>query len=425
MTANNDMKEVKDQAVVSEADDEKELKWVILSPKAKSTDTGINSKQNARIVHLPSSLPLDEPLQSIRLALGELVGYAHFTCFRLELDFETDLSSLDDVQNDLIASAIAGNASPYTTAPKGDEWQVIPRTYMHNNDNSSSSLVLDEYGDLRQVLERFKGGKISDGDDGIVQMRIKLDEYNLNRIREHIVRLRQLFSGEAQYLPVSQDLVLLSSDEENDHNKPDAEKDISSESSAKSPSEALPSLNGMKGLFQDYEAPNLSSFLLSCSGDGLSNQKSVNKEVKSISTMLKSVEEKCCVPVSIQFSGFHPPPSNRRLLGDLAYIEVFSNVKATDERIFVTATAAGFFVNESTSTVFDPSPAEKPCVSHTLLDCLLLRSKVVKDAWVGDNYECFLSCTIVFLFKTSDFFIFIVRCSKSSKAEVGVKHKII
>jgi protein TIF31 len=98
---------------------------------------------------------------------------------------------------------------------------------------------------------------------------------------------------------------------------------------------------------------------------------------------LNELEEKTRVKCTIRFSGFHPPPQNRRLMGDLAYLEV--TPPGETETIHLTAIPTGFYVNRSTSAGgnynFDPSPAAKPCFSHELLDCLLQRSETFLAAW--------------------------------------------
>ena len=107
------------------------------------------------------------------------------------------------------------------------------------------------------------------------------------------------------------------------------------------------------------------------------------KSVKEIIPKLNALEEKTRVPCTIRFSGFHPPPQFRRLMGDLAYLEVsLPDVKIVN----ITATPMGFFVNKSSSgdgnKKFDPSPATKHCFSHELLDCLLKYSDAFSESWV-------------------------------------------
>ncbi|KAF0692958.1 Aste57867_16004 [Aphanomyces stellatus] len=68
---------------------------------------------------------------------------------------------------------------------------------------------------------------------------------------------------------------------------------------------------------------------------------------------------------SIVLSGFNPPPGPRKLAGDLCYLEV----TLTDRKVFhITAHVAGFFINKSSGTKFDPTPAAAH--HHVLLDLL-------------------------------------------------------
>lgn len=79
----------------------------------------------------------------------------------------------------------------------------------------------------------------------------------------------------------------------------------------------------------------------------------------------------------IAFSGWNPPPPQRKAQGDLFYIEVDSG----DGVFQVTAIASGFFVNRSTKSRFDPRPAEQACFSHELLVTILGHSASIRNYW--------------------------------------------
>jgi len=104
--------------------------------------------------------------------------------------------------------------------------------------------------------------------------------------------------------------------------------------------------------------------------------------LKRIIPQLNEIEERTRVPCDVRFSGFHPPPPFRRFMGDLAYLEV---TLPDAELVSVSATSIGFYINRSSLTrgdyKFDPSPAESPCFSHELLDCLMQHSKSFSDKW--------------------------------------------
>ncbi len=94
---------------------------------------------------------------------------------------------------------------------------------------------------------------------------------------------------------------------------------------------------------------------------------------------LYDLNEASCVQCTVRHSGYHPPPAHRRTLGDLAYIECTLPGGST---VHITAFPRGFYVNRSTSSSFNPSPAKEACYSHTLLDCLLQHSKSLREAWL-------------------------------------------
>ena len=94
---------------------------------------------------------------------------------------------------------------------------------------------------------------------------------------------------------------------------------------------------------------------------------------------LYELNEASCVDCTLRHSGYHPPPANRRSLGDLAYIECTLPGGST---VHITAFSRGFYVNRSTSSSFNPAPAKDACYSHALLDCLLQHSKSLREAWL-------------------------------------------
>jgi protein TIF31 len=122
-------------------------------------------------------------------------------------------------------------------------------------------------------------------------------------------------------------------------------------------------------------------------GDGkVANKNSVGSISHKLGKHLVQLSKKCRVDCTIAFGGFNPPPANRRMLGDLAYVQV--NLPAGEGVVHITAIPTGFYVNRSSSPsggaiTFDPSPAAQPCFSHEILDCLLLKSSSLRIAWVS------------------------------------------
>ena len=87
--------------------------------------------------------------------------------------------------------------------------------------------------------------------------------------------------------------------------------------------------------------------------------------------ILHHLNSQTIIEATVRLSGYHPPPSHRRILGDLAYIEC---LLPNTPPIHITAIPLGFYLNNSTETTFDPTPATNSCYSHSLLDCLLQAS---------------------------------------------------
>lgn len=70
---------------------------------------------------------------------------------------------------------------------------------------------------------------------------------------------------------------------------------------------------------------------------------------------------------SISHSGWNPPPPNRKLLGDLLYLDIET---LEGETFYITCTITGFYVNKSRKDCFDPTPSARPCHSPHLLGLL-------------------------------------------------------
>jgi protein TIF31 len=83
---------------------------------------------------------------------------------------------------------------------------------------------------------------------------------------------------------------------------------------------------------------------------------------------------------SIFFSGWNPPPPPRKLRGDLFYLEVHFAVPNAPA-LHITAQSHGFYINKSSTSVFDPSPAPNANFSHELLDTLIASSPAISNSW--------------------------------------------
>jgi len=78
---------------------------------------------------------------------------------------------------------------------------------------------------------------------------------------------------------------------------------------------------------------------------------------------------------SVCFSGWNPPPGNRKLSGDLLYLEV---VTMENKTFHLTGWTKGFYVNATTATTFNPNAAEKALQSSTLVGVLSQLSPIFK-----------------------------------------------
>ena len=82
---------------------------------------------------------------------------------------------------------------------------------------------------------------------------------------------------------------------------------------------------------------------------------------------------------NLSFSGWNPPPGNRALQGDLLYLEITTHEGV---QVHVTANQEGFFVNQSTSTHFNPERAEPNYKSLTLVELLKKLSPLFKNKYL-------------------------------------------
>ncbi|XP_064613214.1 LOW QUALITY PROTEIN: clustered mitochondria protein homolog [Liolophura sinensis] len=89
---------------------------------------------------------------------------------------------------------------------------------------------------------------------------------------------------------------------------------------------------------------------------------------------LKDQKAPACLKV-LTYSGWNPPPGTRRLHGDLLYLYV---VTLEDKRFHLTASARGFYVNQSTEDDFNPKPASQKHLSHSLIELLNQLSPLFK-----------------------------------------------
>ncbi|KAK3710501.1 hypothetical protein RRG08_021316 [Elysia crispata] len=81
---------------------------------------------------------------------------------------------------------------------------------------------------------------------------------------------------------------------------------------------------------------------------------------------IKDTKSSRCLKV-LTYSGWNPPPGNRRMHGDLLYLYV---VTLEDKRYHITGCTRGFYLNQSTEDEFNPKQAQPKYLSHSLVDLL-------------------------------------------------------
>nr|GLL40869.1 clustered mitochondria protein-like [Ipomoea trifida] len=200
---------------------------------------------------------------------------------------------------------------------------------LHTKDGSNYHL--EDYNEISEVAD------ITSGNCSLEMVPALYDDRS---IRAHVYRTRELLSLSSLHSSLSTSLAL--------------QHETGQTTAAKSgePVKAdIPELDNMG--FVD----NISSLL--------SNLLSTNsKEVK-------------CVE-SIVFSSFNPPPSYRRLAGDLIYLDV---VTLEGNKYSITGTTKNFYVNSSMGNVLDPRPNKTGSEATTLIGLLQKISSKFKKAF--------------------------------------------
>eukprot|EP00268_Persea_americana_P021241 TRINITY_DN21205_c0_g1_i1.p1 TRINITY_DN21205_c0_g1~~TRINITY_DN21205_c0_g1_i1.p1 ORF type:complete len:199 (-),score=33.22 TRINITY_DN21205_c0_g1_i1:486-995(-) len=124
---------------------------------------------------------------------------------------------------------------------------------------------------------------------------------------------------------------------------------------------------------------------------------SLGNLVSSSSKEIKCVE-------SIVFSSFNPPPSYRRLVGDLIYLDVST---LEGHKFCITGTKKMFYVNSSSGNILDPRPAKAAFEATTLISLLQKISSKFKKGnpeFAGINCLSVMSYSFSLLQKISSKF---------------------
>lgn len=85
---------------------------------------------------------------------------------------------------------------------------------------------------------------------------------------------------------------------------------------------------------------------------------------------------------SLEFSGWNPPPSKRRMMGDFFYLKLVTFEKVTH---YITSFSRGFYLNKISDSAFDPSANSEPFFS--LLELISSVSEHFKKIYDGNLFE--------------------------------------
>ncbi|KAF9665748.1 hypothetical protein SADUNF_Sadunf16G0156000 [Salix dunnii] len=205
---------------------------------------------------------------------------------------------------------------------------------LHTKDGSTHQL--EDYNEISEVTDITSGG---------CTLEMVTAPYDDRSIRAHVHRTRELLSLSTLHASLSTSLAL---------EYETAQKKALGSDTGKT---EVPELDGM-GFMEDVtgSVAKLLSF--------------PTKEIK-------------CVD-SIVFSSFNPPPSHRRLVGDLIYLDV---ITLEGSKYCVTGTTKMFYVNSSTGNVLDPRPSKATSEATTLVGVLQKISPKFKKAF-REILEC-------------------------------------
>ncbi|KAM3686284.1 hypothetical protein ACJW31_11G186900 [Castanea mollissima] len=200
---------------------------------------------------------------------------------------------------------------------------------LHTKDCSTHHL--EDFNEISEVADITTGG---------CSLEMVPALYDDRSIRAHVHRTRELLSLSTLHASLSTSLAL---QYETTQNKASSPGDTAKTE--------VPELDGL-GFMEDVAG-------------------SLNNLLSSSSTEIKCVE-------SIVFSSFNPPPSYRRLVGDLIYLDV---VTLEGNKFCITGTTKMFYVNSSPGNSLDPRPSKTSSEATTLVGLLQKISSKFKKAF--------------------------------------------
>ncbi|XP_020090308.1 clustered mitochondria protein [Ananas comosus] len=176
---------------------------------------------------------------------------------------------------------------------------------------------LEDYNEISEVADITTGG---------CSLEMVAALYDERSIRSHVRRARELLSLSTLHVSLSTSLAL--------------QQETSKQKTSDAGKAEVPEVDGL-GFVEDISG-SLHNLVLFNPKD------------------IKCVE-------SIVFSSFNPPPSYRKLLGDLIYIDV---VTLEGNKYCITGTTKSFYVNSSTGSILDPRPSKPAYEACTLIGLL-------------------------------------------------------
>nr|CAB3450888.1 unnamed protein product [Digitaria exilis] len=175
---------------------------------------------------------------------------------------------------------------------------------LHTKDGSTHQL--EDYNEISEIADITSGGCSLE----MVAVNLLSAIYDERSIRSHLRRVRELLSLSSLHVSLSTSLAL--------------QQESAQGKSAGSEKTVIQELDGLN--FMEDSAGALTNLLASAPAE------------------IKCVE-------SIVFSSFNPPPSYRRLHGDLIYIDV---VTLEGNKYCITGSSKSFYVNCSNGSILDP-----------------------------------------------------------------------
>ncbi|OEL12516.1 Clustered mitochondria protein [Dichanthelium oligosanthes] len=186
---------------------------------------------------------------------------------------------------------------------------------LHTKDGSTHQL--EDYNEISEIADITSGG---------CSLEMVAAIYDERSIRSHLRRVRELLSLSSLHVSLSTSLAL--------------QQESAQGKSAGSEKTVVQELDGLN--FMEDSAGALTNLLA------------------STPTEIKCVE-------SIVFSSFNPPPSYRRLHGDLIYIDIGT---LEGNKYCITGNSKSFYVNCSNGSVLDPKPTKQGLEASTLVGLL-------------------------------------------------------